>query len=91
MPNLSATFNIVVELAFNPDYAAGNGQILLGQFSTADGTGISGAMLLRVVSNGVSSVHYVSFYHVPAPGALWLFGAMGLLDRRRRARERGER
>ena len=69
---------------FNPDFANGDGQLLIGQFSTADGTGISGTMLMAYVSNGTVVASVQSFYHVPAPGALWLFGAMGLLGRRRR-------
>ncbi len=70
---------------FNPDFFAGDGNVLIGQFSTADGTGISGTMLVKYVSDkgaGVQSV--VSFFHVPGPGALWLLGSMGLFGSRRR-------
>ncbi len=62
----------------------GNGQILIGQFSTANGTSFQGTMLLQYISNGVSETSVVSFFHVPGPGALWLLGAMGLLGSRRR-------
>ncbi len=71
---------------FDPDYVAGNGQILIGQFATANGTGFSGTMLVGGVSNGVGFQAVVSFFHVPAPGALALLGIAGLLgpDGRRR-------
>ena len=62
----------------------GDGRVLIGQFSTVMGTAISGTMLLQYVSNGISGGSFVSFFHVPAPGALWLLGAMGLLGSRRR-------
>jgi len=64
----------------------GNGQILIGQFSTANGTAISGTMLISYVSNGTSGSSIVSFF-VPGPGSLpavVLFGALGA--RRRRSR-----
>ena len=71
---------------FNSDYGGpGNGQALLGQFATADGSAIQGTMLIGYFSNGVSIDVIVSFYHVPGPGALWLFGVAGLLGSRRRA------
>ena len=69
---------------FNPDYFAGDGRVLLGQFSTANGTAIQGTMAIHAASNGVTRQHAVSFYHVPGPGALWLLGATGLLGTRRR-------
>ncbi len=71
---------------FNPDFFAGDGRILIAQFSTADGTAIRGTMLVKFVSNGVVIQAVVSFYHVPGPGALWLLGAAGLLGRRRTRR-----
>ncbi len=75
---------------FDPINVSGNGQILIAQFSTADGTGFSGTMLLGYVSNGIVGGGVVSFYHVPGPGALWLLGAAGLLgSRRRRCSGRG--
>jgi hypothetical protein len=69
---------------FNPNYAGGNGQVLIGQFSTADGTAFQGTMVVGIITNGVVSQAVVSFFHVPGPGALWLLGAAGLLGRRRR-------
>ena len=72
---------------FNSDYGGpGNGLVLLGQFATADGTGFSGTMLTRAVSNGIVGANVVSFFHVPAPGALALLGTAGLLGARRRRR-----
>ena len=70
---------------FNPDYVAGNGQVLIAQFATADGTGFSGTMLVGGVSNGVAQDFVVSFFYVvPAPGALALLGAAGLVGASRR-------
>ncbi len=70
---------------FNSDYGGpGNGQALLGQFATADGSAIQGTMLVGGISNGVSFRAIVSFFHVPGPGALWLLGAACLLGSRRR-------
>ncbi len=69
---------------FNPEYFAGDGRVLIGQFSTADGSAIQGTFLTRLTSNGVVQQHIVSFFHVPGPGALWLLGAAGLLGTRRR-------
>ncbi len=69
---------------FNPGFVGGDGRVLIGQFSTADGTAIRGTMLLRIQSNDIITFAVVSFYHVPGPGALWLLGAAGLLGSRRR-------
>jgi len=63
----------------------GNGQVLIGQFSTADGTAISGTMLIRYVSNGKSGSTMVSF-GIPTPGALAMLGVAGLIGTRRRRR-----
>jgi hypothetical protein len=41
----------------------GNGQILIGQFSTAEGFRIEGKMFLQYISNGVSEQTYVGFCH----------------------------
>ncbi len=77
------TPNLPAADPFNPDFVAGDGNVLIGQFSTADGTGISGTIPVHF-TGGAQSV--VSFFHVPGPGALWLLGAAGLLGRRRRRR-----
>ncbi len=75
---------------FNPDFFAGDGRLLIAQFSTLDGTAIRGTMLSHHFSNGFIEDVLVSFYHVPGPGALWLLGAAGLLgSRRRRCSGRG--
>jgi hypothetical protein len=71
---------------FNPLFINGNGQVLIAQFSTTNGTGISGMFRILVVSNGVSTQLNVSFFHVPSPGALALLGTAGLVGRRRRRR-----
>ena len=65
----------------------GTGQILLAQFSTADGTEIHGTLLLKFVG---SAQAYVGFTSIPAPGALALLGAAGLIGTRRRRRHRRE-
>ena len=70
---------------FNPAYVQGNGNVLIAQSATADGTGFSGTMLLKYTRTGVFGTQgVVSFFHVPGPGAMWLLGATGLLCRRRR-------
>ncbi len=73
---------------FNPNYVGGNGSILIGQFSTADGSGISGTMLIQYVNFGdkKATQAVVSFFHVPTPGALALLGTAGLIGARRRRR-----
>lgn len=68
-----------------------NGQVLLGQFTVAKGTGatgIAGAMLLQFTSNGVVGQQaYVEFDHpIPAPGALALLGLGAAVGARRRRR-----
>ena len=61
----------------------GNGQILIAQFSTLEGTSISGTLLIRYVGNGNSGRTIVSF-SIPTPGALAMMGVAGLIGRRRR-------
>ncbi len=41
----------------------GDGRVLIGQFSTADGLAIHGTMLLQVISNGVAELTVVSFFN----------------------------
>ncbi|MCH7797956.1 MAG: hypothetical protein IID28_05865 [Planctomycetes bacterium] len=65
----------------------GNGQILIAQFSTADGTAIHGTLRIRGMSNGIEFVSIESFFQVPGPGAYALFGLAGLLRVRRRRRQ----
>lgn len=75
---------------FNPPFSfPGNGQILIGQFSTADGTAITGTMLLQYVSNGLSGQSIVSF-GIPTPGVLPMIGVAGLIGARRRSERSGE-
>jgi hypothetical protein len=45
----------------------GNGQILLGQFSTADGLGIQGTWLMGYTSDGVVTASLESFSHFAGP------------------------
>ena len=47
---------------FDPDFVAGDGRVLIGQFSTADGSAIQGTMLLDYVSNGVDTQSVESFF-----------------------------
>ncbi len=69
---------------FNPDYVGGNGQLLIGQFTTLNGFAIEGMFRISVTSNNVFTLLNVNFFHVASPGALALFGAAGLLPTRRR-------
>lgn len=70
-----------------PQGLADGGQVLIGQFGTADGTGIQGNFLLQYVTGGVSNQFDGSFSHnIPAPGALALLGVAGLVGNRRRRR-----
>ncbi len=64
----------------------GNGQILIGQFSTADGSAIRGTMPLQYVSNGFTEQSFETFF-VPGPGG-WPAVALvcGLGAQRRRGR-----
>ncbi len=55
----------------------GNGQVLIGQFSTANGTSIEGTMLLQFFSNGVVGQSVVSFKHMLDPLCPWDVGPMG--------------
>jgi hypothetical protein len=65
----------------------GNGQILIGQFSTTNGIGITGAFLMQYTSDGVVTATTEGFVHpFPTPGALGLFGLAGLLSTRSRHR-----
>ncbi len=55
---------------FDFDFVTGNGQTLIGQFSTENGTAIQGTMLLQYISNGVVTQSVESFFHgVPPTGA----------------------
>ena len=75
---------------FNTDYSSGNGQILLGQFATADGTGFNGTWAMRYQSSGQSAQSFQSFvYIVPAPGAVGLLGMAALFGARCRRRLSG--
>jgi len=65
-----------------------NNQVLLAQLSTQGGLGFFGSFLVSGFSNGVSFSQVVSFdtQQAPAPGALALLGAAGLIGTRRRRR-----
>ncbi len=75
---------------FDPANVGDNGQILIAQFSTADGTGIGGTMLLKLGPSGTQD--YVSFF-LPAPGTLAMLGMTGVAGLfgtgRRRPHRRG--
>jgi hypothetical protein len=65
----------------------GNGRVLIGQFSTANGTGIVGSFLVQYVSDGAVLDSAESFeLYIPTPGALGMLGLAGLLSTRRRHR-----
>ncbi len=74
---------------FNPKYFAGDGRLLIGQFSTLDGSAIQGTMLLQFISNGMAWQSIETFF-VPGPGGLAMMGVAGLIGTRRR-RRRGRR
>ncbi len=70
---------------FNPQFINGNGQVLIGQFSTLNGVGIVGMFRVLVISDNVATQLDVSFSHiVPGPGAVCLVAAAGLHGRRRK-------
>ena len=68
----------------------GDGRVLIGQFSTADGGAIRGTMGLSYRSNSVAIDTFETFFHVPGPGALAMMGMAGLIGTRRRRRHRRE-
>ena len=70
---------------FNPDFVAGNGQVLIGQYSTLDGTAIHGTMLLHYISNGVVIQSVESFFIPGGPACPWDCGrdddgSVGIVD-----------
>ncbi len=73
----------------DPQGAPVGGQVLLGQFSTADGQGIAGGFLVSGFT-GAAGDPFQSFetfdHQIPTPGALALLGMAGLISRRRRRR-----
>ena len=72
---------------FDPGNVGDGGQILIAQFSTLTGTEIHGTLFLQFTSNGVAGVQaLVGFTSIPAPGALALLGAAGMVGLRRRRR-----
>ncbi|MHC4127167.1 MAG: hypothetical protein ACYTE6_11560 [Planctomycetota bacterium] len=73
---------------WDPDSGGSGGEVLIGQFSTTQGTGIYGQFLIQFTGDGVPGTQAaVSFeWPVPTPGALGLLGAAGLIGRRRRRR-----
>jgi hypothetical protein len=69
---------------FNPNFYAGDGHVLVGQYSTADGIGIVGEFRILVRSNNVATQVNVSFSHfIPSPGALPLLWTACLIGARR--------
>ncbi len=65
----------------------GDGRVLIGQFSTLDGSAIQGTMLLQYISNGVNELSVVSFQHMMDPACPWdcdggvsTDGTVGIVD-----------
>ena len=62
----------------------GDGRVLIGQFSTANGTSIQGTMYLQYRINGVYENSVGSFQHPPAQPCPWdcgdFDGAVGIVD-----------
>ena len=72
---------------FNRDFYPGDGRVLIGQFSTQDGIGITGTMLTKYIDNGIADFSLETFEHfIPAPGTLILL-AFAPLFRSRRSRD----
>jgi MYXO-CTERM domain-containing protein len=68
-----------------PESNGGPGQVLIGQFSTTNGTGFYGSFVISFVADGQTAQAAVSFAW-PAPGTLALLGLAGLTSTRRRRR-----
>ncbi|MHC4129197.1 MAG: hypothetical protein ACYSWT_08590 [Planctomycetota bacterium] len=73
---------------WDPDSGGGAGEVLIGQFSSTNGSWIDGQFLIQFTGDGVPGTQAaVSFsWPLPTPGALGLLGAAGLIGRRRRRR-----
>ncbi len=70
---------------FNPAFYQGNGQVLIGQFTSLDATFFVGTFRILVVSNNMATQINVQFFG-PAPGTLPLLAAAGLFATRHRPR-----
>ena len=62
---------------FNPDFVAGDGRLLIGQFSTEDGIGIEGQLNLQFVSGRNLEVVVATFQHMLAQPCPWDVAPMG--------------
>jgi hypothetical protein len=62
------------------------GQVLIGQFTVAEGEGVSGTLNFQGKDADLENwkTHQVDFNTLPAPGALALLGLAGIAARRRR-------
>jgi hypothetical protein len=73
--------------AFNADYYAGDGRVLIAQLATTDGLGFTGSMTISYMSGGLPGLSVESFQHlIPGPGGLALLGIAGACGRGRRRR-----
>ncbi len=69
---------------FNPDFVAGDGRVLIGQFSTADGVGIEGQLHVQFTNNGKTTYAVGTFEHTLSAPCPWDCGdgdgTVGIVD-----------
>ncbi|MHC4963269.1 MAG: PEP-CTERM sorting domain-containing protein [Planctomycetota bacterium] len=71
---------------WDPDSGGGAGQVLIGQYSTANGIGFYGNFLIKGTFDGIPGTQVAVSFAWPAPGTLGLLGLAGLISTRRRRR-----
>jgi hypothetical protein len=69
-------------------FGPGVGSVLIGQFTTSNGTDIQGTVNVQVLSNGNLITLTNQSVNLPTPGALALLGTAGLIGTRRRRRRK---